>query len=131
MKYKLLFVVNLDKFFLSHRLSIAKNALKKGFEVHIATQFTCNIQIIQEMGFKVHPINLDRRSTGLFSNGITFFQLVRLFFNLKPDIVHLVTIKPTLLGGIAAHLTSIPRIVISIPISLIVVSWVIELFLAK
>ena len=37
---KILFIVNLDKFFVSHRLPIALAAQDAGYRVHIATQFT-------------------------------------------------------------------------------------------
>ena len=37
---KLLFVVNVDWFFLSHRLPIALEAQRQGYEVHIATGLT-------------------------------------------------------------------------------------------
>ena len=34
---KLLFIVNTDWFFVSHRLPIAIEAIKQGYEVHLAT----------------------------------------------------------------------------------------------
>lgn len=37
MKKKLMFVVNVDWFFMSHRLPIAPEAMRQGYEVHIAT----------------------------------------------------------------------------------------------
>ena len=37
---KILFIVNLDSFFLSHRIDIAISAQKNGYEVHLATVFT-------------------------------------------------------------------------------------------
>ena len=37
-KKKILFLVNIDSFFVSHRLPIA--GIKKGFDVHIATEFS-------------------------------------------------------------------------------------------
>ena len=37
---KLLFIVNVDWFFISHRLPIAVEAIKQGYEVHIATTVT-------------------------------------------------------------------------------------------
>ena len=39
-KKRLLFIVNTDWFFLSHRLPIALEAIKRGYEVHIATTIT-------------------------------------------------------------------------------------------
>ncbi|WCC45253.1 hypothetical protein PJW08_03560 [Tenacibaculum finnmarkense] len=40
MKKKLLIVVNVDWFFISHRLPIAQSALSKGWEVYLAAQDT-------------------------------------------------------------------------------------------
>ena len=40
MKKRLLIVINVDWFFLSHRLPIAIAAVEKGYEVHIATSLT-------------------------------------------------------------------------------------------
>jgi len=40
MKPKLLFVVNVDWFFISHRLPIAVEALSIGYEVHLAMAFS-------------------------------------------------------------------------------------------
>nr|WP_308428181.1 glycosyltransferase [Shewanella indica] len=37
---KLLFVVNVDWFFVSHRLPIALKAIENGYEVHLACTFT-------------------------------------------------------------------------------------------
>lgn len=37
---KILFIVNVDWFFISHRLSIATEAIRQGYEVHIATRVT-------------------------------------------------------------------------------------------
>ena len=107
MKPKLMFVVNTDKFFMSHRLPIALAALQQNFEVHVAAALTNSIGEMQGLGLVVHPLSLDRRSTGVLSNGRTFFQILRVFMRVKPDVVHLVTIKPVLLGGLAARLAGV------------------------
>jgi glycosyltransferase involved in cell wall biosynthesis len=114
LKPKLMFVVNTDSFFMSHRLPIAQRALKNGFEVHVACRLNCFSDKMKEMGLVVHPLSLDRRSIGIFSNGRTFFQILWIFSQVRPDLVHLVTIKPVLLGGLAARLACIPRVVVAI-----------------
>ena len=48
MKLKLLFVVNVDWFFVSHRLPIAKMAVEKGFDVHLACGVTDKLEEIEE-----------------------------------------------------------------------------------
>ena len=40
MKKKLLYVVNADWFFFSHRLNLAHKAIEKGYEVHLLTNVT-------------------------------------------------------------------------------------------
>ena len=114
MNAKLLIVVNDDSFFMSHRLPIAVAALRKGFAVHIAAPFTMYKEKIIELGFKAHPLKIDRKSYGIISNFQIFLQLLRLFNSIKPDIVHLVTIKPVIIGGIVARLSKVPSVVAAI-----------------
>lgn len=111
---KLLFIVNVDWFFVSHRLPIAMAALERGYEVHIATGITDKLGILQSNGLLVHPLMLGRSSMGVLSELRTFWQILRVFKRVRPDIVHLVTIKPVLLGGIAARLMRTPAVVAAI-----------------
>ena len=108
---KLLFVVNVDWFFLSHRLPIALEAIRQGYEVHIATALTDKLTVLQKHGLIVHPISLDRSRAGLWVIGKTMFQIFSICKKIKPDVVHFVTIKPVLLGGMAARLAGVPSVV--------------------
>lgn len=114
MKKKLLFLVNVDWFFLSHRLPIALEAVKQGYEVHIATGITNKLEDIKGFGFVVHPLTIRRSSTGLVGEIQTFWEILQVLKRTRPDIVHLVTIKPVLLGGIAARLLGLPSVVAAI-----------------
>lgn len=112
---KLLYVVNVDWFFLSHRLAIAQAALKQGYEVHIATALTGRLRDLEDCGFVVHPLSLERSTTGL----VDAWQVIRQIFiickKVRPDIVHLITIKPVVFGGVAARLAKVPAMVAAIP----------------
>ena len=108
---KLLFVVNVDWFFLSHRLPIALEAMRQGYEVHIATALTDQLDVLKNYGFVVHPLTLNRSGVGLWAIGKPFWQIFRVCKIIKPDVVHFVTIKPVLLGGVAARLARVPAIV--------------------
>ncbi len=113
---KLLIIVNVDWFFISHRLPIAIEALKKGYEVHIATTIT-NPALEKKLiskGFKIHKIFLDRSGKNLFSIIRGFFQIFNLLRNIKPDILHLVTFQPILFGGISARILKINKIIYAI-----------------
>lgn len=106
--------MNVDWFFISHRLPIAEEALRQGYEVHVASTITLSNQLLQDKGFIVHPLKIDRSSGGVVHNFKLLLDLRRLFRKIKPDIVHLVTIKPVLLGGIIARIQRVPAVVAAI-----------------
>ena len=114
MSRRLLFVVNVDWFFLSHRLPIALEARRRGYQVHIATGLTDKLDELQRHGLVVHPLALDRSSTGLGNAWRTLVQLWQVFRAVRPDVVHLVTIKPVLLGGVVARLAGVPAVVAAV-----------------
>lgn len=113
-KEKILIVVNVDWFFLSHRLPIAMAAVKAGYEVHIATAITDKLEILQNYGFIVHQLELDRSSSGLFSSLTSISGIYRVIRQIRPDVIHLVTIKPVIFGGMAARLAGSPSVVVAI-----------------
>jgi glycosyltransferase involved in cell wall biosynthesis len=111
---RLLFVLNDAAFFLSHRLPVALAAQAAGFEVHVATPETAETASVRAQGLVYHPVPLTRNGTIFFAEITGFFALLRLFRQVKPDVLHLVTIKPMLYGGIAARLASVPAVVAAI-----------------
>ncbi len=111
---KLLFVVNVDWFFLSHRLQIAEAALNAGYEVHIATKITDKSDELRGYGFVVHPLIMSRGFSSIFSEIKLIFQLYKIYKEVCPVVVHHVTLKMVLVGGIAAQFVKMPSIVSSI-----------------
>lgn len=114
MAVRLLMVVNVDWFFLSHRLPIALAAQRAGYEVHVATGLTDKLPQLLQHGFIVHPLALSRSQTGLLGNLRALFSLLGVLRHVRPDVVHLVTIKPVLLGGLAARLARVPAVVAAV-----------------
>lgn len=112
---KLLFVVNVDWAFICHRLPVGLGAIAEGYEVHLATTCTTRADELMRYGFIVHPLQIDRGSINPFNALHTFFSILRLFLKIKPDLVHLVTIKPVIFGGIAARIARVPAVVSAIP----------------
>jgi glycosyltransferase involved in cell wall biosynthesis len=113
---KILILVNVDWFFYSHRLPVALGALQNGYEVHIATTFT-DPKIRESLsghGFILHDLSIDRSGKDLFRFLINLILIYRLFVILSPDLVHLVTIQPVLLGGLAANFAGVKRVVYAI-----------------
>ena len=101
MKKKILFIVNTDWFYCSHRINIGIEAIKNNYEVHLATKFTgCEKKLIP-LGFNLHPIVFDRGSH-LIKTAKSFIQIFFLIKKIKPDIVHAITLKPIIFGGFAS-----------------------------
>lgn len=114
MTKKILFVVNVDWFFISHRLPLAIEALKRGYEVHIACGMTDKQKYLENLGLQVHPLSLSRSSIGIKGELKAFSEIYKVLKNINPDIVHFVTIKPVLYGGIASRFLNIGKKVFSI-----------------
>lgn len=111
---QLLFVVNVDWFFASHRLPIALAALARGYDVHIACVDTGRCSEFERSGLIVHRMPVARSDNspgGLFA---LLRWLLQTFRSIRPDVVHLVTIRPVLFGGIAARLARVPARVAAI-----------------
>ncbi|MEX0660715.1 MAG: glycosyltransferase family 4 protein [Candidatus Woykebacteria bacterium] len=99
---KLFIVVNVDWFFLSHRLPIALGAQKQGFEVTVLTQDTGRVKEIESYGIKVVNIPFERSGTNIFKELNVIKKLIKTFKNDKPDIIHNVAMKASIYGSIAA-----------------------------
>ena len=114
MKKILLFVVNQPAFFLSHRLPLALAARSAGFEVHVATQPGPGVEEIKTAGLLHHKIPLQRSARNPFVDLRLLYALIRLFLKLRPTVVHLVTIKPVIFGGLAARIAGVKGVVFAI-----------------
>ena len=111
---KIIYIVNVDWFFISHRLPIALEALNQSHEVHIFAKDTGKMDYLKSVGLKVHPLNLERGSVNPFQSLKLLLDLKEKITSIQPDVVHLVTIKPVLIGGLASILAKVPSIVYAI-----------------
>ena len=114
MKNKIIFLVNVDSFFVSHRLLIAKQLMLDGYDVHIATQFTRYKKMLLKMGFKAHDISFNENSVNLLKAILPIFQIFLLIRKIKPTIFHLISLKPIIFGGFVSFISPINTLVISI-----------------
>lgn len=115
---KLLYVVNEAYYFLSHYSALAQTALEAGYEVHVAAPDDhvwapdgFGVQDVCDRGFGFHAIPLSRRGQNPLQDMRTAAALLGLYRRLRPDLVHHLTIKPVLYGGIASRVARIPAAV--------------------
>ena len=114
LRRRLLIVVNDAPFFLSHRLPIAIEAKRRGYDVHIATPPSHRTRDIEAAGLTWHPIPLQRSGANPLRDAAAVIALVRLYRKLRPDVVHQVTSKPVLYGTLAARIARVPAVVNSV-----------------
>ncbi|MCC5940164.1 MAG: glycosyltransferase family 4 protein [Balneolaceae bacterium] len=108
---KLLIVVNVDWFFLSHRLPIALAAKNAGFDVVVAAADTGQAEKIRSYGLNfIDQPELESNRSILFEMKMVS-KLRELYDEQKPDLVHHVTIRPVLYGSLAARLAGVPAVV--------------------
>lgn len=111
---KILFVVNALEFFLSHRLPLAVAANKAGYKVHIASADGTGVKKISQLGFEHHVIDIARSGQNPLKELLSIVQLFRVFQKIRPQIVHLITIKPVLYGGLAARFAGVDGVVAAV-----------------
>lgn len=108
---KLLFLVTEDWYFCSHRLPIACAARDAGFEVVVATRVRDHGAPIRSAGLKLIPLRLRRGNHNLLGEIGGLAQLIEIYREERPDIVHHVAMKPILYGSLASRLTGVPAVV--------------------
>ena len=108
-----LIVINDLGFLISHRLPIVIAAQKAGYNVSVAygTLGSAKNADLVLQSVKLHHVPIRRGGTSLLAELRAILLLWVLFVQVRPDLVHLVTIKPVLYGGIAARLARVPAVV--------------------
>jgi glycosyltransferase involved in cell wall biosynthesis len=106
---KILYVINVDWFFESHFLSLGKEAIKRGYEVHLACGITDRKEYLESLGFFVHPLPISRTGAAMLAEIKTVFEMFKIIKLQKPDILEFFTIKPVLYGGIISRFFPIQK----------------------
>lgn len=110
-KNRILFVTNVDWFFISHRLVIAEEAQKRGFEVIVAAEDTGRSQEIVDKGLQFINLSFSRSGTNPIKEFNTLMKFFKIYYNLKPEIIHHITLKPVIYGSIIAKLLNIKSVI--------------------
>lgn len=106
---RILYLVTTDAYFLSHRLPIAQAAKKAGFEVLVAATDTGHAKAITKAGFRFIPLKqLKRAGQNPFQDLKALFEIIHIYRDQKPHMVHHVALKPVLYGSLAAWFTRVP-----------------------
>jgi glycosyltransferase involved in cell wall biosynthesis len=109
---RLLFLLNDAPFFVTHRLPLAAAAVKAGYEVHVAVPYDEQaVAAIRAAGVVHHDVPLQRGARAVAGELRLIGAYWRLVRALKPDVLHAVTMKPVLYGGLVARFAGVPAAV--------------------
>ena len=79
-------------------------------EVHLAAHCSDASEGISAQGILIHSLQISRSGLGLLPEIRCFLSIFRLLQRIRPRVVHLVTIKPLIYGGIACRILGIPTV---------------------
>lgn len=108
---KLLFVVTEDWYFVSHRFVLAIEARRAGFNVVVATRFGSHRRAIEDAGLRAIPFEMNRRGLNPLALLREAVKLAGIYRRERPDVLHLVALRPVVVGGLAARIAGVRRVV--------------------
>lgn len=110
-KGKLFIIVNVDWFFLSHRLPVALAAKSAGWDVTIVTADTGKLKDIEAVGLEAINLPMSRSGMNILEELETLKFLMKLYRRERPDVVHHVGMKTILWGTLAAKFCRVDGVV--------------------
>jgi glycosyltransferase involved in cell wall biosynthesis len=115
---RLLFLINDARFFVTHILPLARAAVAAGYDTHVALPFqgaaldmADALSAIRACGAHLHDLPLRRGGMAWRGEIAALCAIARLMAHLRPDILHAITIKPVLYGGLIARLLRTRRVI--------------------
>lgn len=99
---RLLFLVTEDWYFWAHRLHLARAARDAGYAVTVATRVNTSRGRLEAEGFQIEPLSWKRGSLNPARLVADVLAIARMYRRVRPHIVHHVSLKPVVLGSLAA-----------------------------
>lgn len=97
---KVAIVVNSLRFLKSHRLELI-NSIVEHYDVFLVTQIDAPLDGLDQR-IKIIETNFNRGTEGVLSEVKLLKNIIKTLKDIKPDLIHTVTIKPLLYAGIAS-----------------------------
>lgn len=111
----ILYVSNTAWYLFNFRLSLMQAMAGRGWEVIAAAPLDPYAGRLTAAGIRFWDTPLKRRSLNPWHDLAYLMRLWHLCRQVKPDILHLFTVKPVIYGSVAARLAKVPGIVNSVP----------------
>ena len=111
---KLAFVVTEDWFFASHFLPMVSAATAAGFTPIVITRVRSHAAAIEAAGATVVELEADRASVNPIMAVGSILRLRRILRRERVSVVHLIALRPIVMGGLAALLAGVDRRVLAV-----------------
>ena len=111
---KVLFIVTEDWYFRSHRLSLAKDAIKKGYEVALLSNLSEFQNQISNEGIKTYNWRINRRSINPILELRSLYDVLITIKSFNPDLIHAVAFKPIIYSHFAGRLLGIKKFIFAL-----------------
>ena len=105
-KYKLLYFVSEDEYFISHKIEQVQHAIKKNIDVLVVTKFKKKEKQILNAGFKTKHLDFDRKSLNPVKEFLCILKLAVIIFKYKPNIIQANALKPILYISLISYFLS-------------------------
>lgn len=109
----ILYIVTEDWYFASHRLPMARAAKDAGFRVVVATRVDAHRGVFESEGFELLEFPNLRRGLPFWREVSTILGLRRLIADLRPNLVHMIALKPAVFGTMAARWAGTPPVLVT------------------
>lgn len=111
---KFLLIVNDMTWFWSHRLPLAKDILRQGARLHLATNGAASEAGIAKLDIKGHDLPEHTGSFNPLNQLMLAAQIFKTLKKTKPDIVHAVTLRHAFFTGLSSRILKTPRVVFTL-----------------
>jgi glycosyltransferase involved in cell wall biosynthesis len=120
-KAKILYVVNHAAFFVSHRLPIALAARDQGFSIDLITGQAGSLSMealatekLKEAGLSYERVSFSSAGLNPVTELIGLIQLIKKVNKIQPEIIHCISPKGIIYGGLAARFTKTKNLLLAI-----------------
>ena len=107
---RILFLVVEDWFFRTHRLPLARACREAGAEVFVMAHVNGPTGDLEAAGLQVIPWRFRRGSLNPLREILSLARVVQVYRHLRPDLVHHVSLKPVVYGGLVARWFGVPAV---------------------
>lgn len=108
---KVLLVANTSWYLLNFRRPLAEALQAEGYQLTLVAPTDAYSPALEAAGFRLLPWPLNRRSINPLQELLGLLNLVRLYRQEQPDLVHHFTIKACLYGTIAAKVSGVRHVI--------------------